>query len=708
VGAELGSGRYIDWGPMPLSDPTTSPTRHVLAGGGEMGGLMRGHDWSTSPLGDPAAWPQSLRSVVGLLLGSEFPMFVAWGPKLGFLYNDAYAQILGAKHPRALGIPFFDIWSEIWDDISPLIDAAMAGEATYRENLPLLMNRKGYDEQTWFTFSYSPVRDESGAVAGMFCAVKETTGQVLAERRLIEERERQRLMLQQMPGFAALLFGPEHRYEYVNDAYREIAGERDFIGRSVREVFPELEGQGYYERLDRVYATGEAFAARAIPLRLNRADGDRFIDMIYEPIREDGEAVTGIFVGGYDVTERVLIEAVLRERETRLKELNETLEARVAERTAELESASEQLRQSQKLESMGQLTGGVAHDLNNLLTPIMGALDLLRWGGLGSEREQRMIDGALQSAERAKVLVHRLLAFARRQPLQPVAVDVAGLVAGMVDLIASTSGPRTRVEVDVPPALPPAKADLNQLELAILNLAVNARDAMPDGGTLTIAARLETVHPGQGAKLAPGDYVRLSVADTGSGMDEATLKRAVEPFFSTKGIGQGTGLGLSMAHGLASQLGGALAISSKRGLGTVVNLWLPVSGDPVIVHARGAAAPGLAVVGTALVIDDEALVRASTANMLADIGYEVIEAVSAEAALTLMAGGLRPDLIVTDHLMPGVSGADLARRLRDEDSGIPVLIVSGYADVEGIAPDLPRLTKPFLRAELAAALADLT
>jgi signal transduction histidine kinase/CheY-like chemotaxis protein len=690
---------------MPQRDASIDPHSEFLAGGGATGALMREHDWSDSPLGAPSTWPQSLRSVVGLLLGSQFPMFVAWGPELGFLYNDAYAEILGAKHPRALGIRFQDIWSEIWADIWPLIEAAMAGEATYCENLPLLMNRKGYDEQTWFTFSYSPVRDESGAVAGMFCAVKETTGQVLAERRLTEERERQRLMLQQMPGFAAMLAGPEHRYEYVNDAYREIAGDREFTGRSVREVFPELTGQNFFELLDHVYATGETFAARAMPLRLEGADGERFIDLIYEPIRDAG-AVSGIFVGGYDVTERVLVEAALREGETRLRELNETLEARVAARTAELEATNEQLRQSQKLDSMGQLTGGVAHDLNNLLTPIMGSLDLLRRGGMGGEREQRMIDAALQSAERARVLVQRLLAFARRQPLQAVAVDVASLVGGLENLIASTSGPRTRVEVDLAPDLPPAKADPNQLELAILNLAVNARDAMPEGGTLTISGRREAVGPHH-AMLTPGDYVRLSVADTGDGMDAATLERAVEPFFSTKGVGRGTGLGLSMAHGLASQLGGALTLASTPGLGTVVDLWLPVSSDAAKPKECGTVDPGIAITGTVLVVDDEDLVRTSTASMLEDIGFDVVEAASAEAALELLRDGLAPDLIVTDHLMPGVSGTELARKLRADGANVPVLVVSGYAEAEGIAPELPRLTKPFLTSDLTAALAGL-
>jgi signal transduction histidine kinase len=242
-----------------------------------------------------------------------------------------------------------------------------------------------------------------------------------------------------------------------------------------------------------------------------------------------------------------------------------------------LRDTQEALRQSQKMEAMGALTGGVAHDFNNLLTPIVGSLDLLQRKGLGSEREQRLIDGAMQSAERAKTLVQRLLAFARRQPLQTQAVDVRALIDGMGDLVASTSGPRVRVEIDLGEGLPAARADSNQVEMAVLNLAVNARDAMPEGGTLTISAK--SVHIGQSedSGLRPGRYVRLAVADTGLGMDEATLKRAVEPFFSTKGIGRGTGLGLSMVHGLASQLGGDLAITSKPGLGTCVELYLPAS-----------------------------------------------------------------------------------------------------------------------------------
>jgi nitrogen-specific signal transduction histidine kinase/CheY-like chemotaxis protein len=375
---------------------------------------------------------------------------------------------------------------------------------------------------------------------------------------------------------------------------------------------------------------------------------------------------------------------------------------------AELEAAQEALRQRQKMEAMGQLTGGVAHDFNNLLTPIVGALDMLQRKGLGNEREQRLIAGAMQSAERAKTLVQRLLAFARRQPLQPVPVDMAKLVVGMGDLVSSTTGPQIKVVVEAPAGLPPALADPNQLEMALLNLSVNARDAMPEGGTLRISASAETITAHHRSGLRPGAYVRLSVADTGAGMDEATLARAVEPFFSTKGVGKGTGLGLSMVHGLASQLGGALTIQSRPGLGTNVELWLPQSSAaPDGAESTEEASKTLPLRGTALLVDDEELVRLSAADMLNDLGYAVIEAASAEEAMRLIEKGERFDLLVTDHLMPGMNGTDLARAVRTANPGLPVLLVSGYAENEGVEAGLPRLTKPFRKDELASSLAQL-
>ncbi len=376
-------------------------------------------------------------------------------------------------------------------------------------------------------------------------------------------------------------------------------------------------------------------------------------------------------------------------------------------REAELEVAHEALRQSQKMEAMGQLTGGVAHDFNNLLTPIVGALDMLQRRGVGGEREQRLIAGAAQSAERAKVLVQRLLAFARRQPLQPVAVDTVKLVRNMADLVSSTTGPQIKVVVEAMSALPMARAEPNQLEMALLNLAVNARDAMPDGGTLRISVAADMVCPGTDPALRTGKYIRLSVADTGCGMDDATVARAIEPFFSTKGVGKGTGLGLSMVHGLASQLGGALKIKSRLGVGTNVELWLPQTEAAPEASTATHDVETAPNSGVALVVDDEEFVRLSTADMLLDLGYQIIEAASAEEALRVMGKAAHVDLVVTDHLMPGMSGTDLARRIRDRNPDLPVLIVSGYAEVDGIASDLPRLTKPFRKDELATSLATL-
>ena len=380
----------------------------------------------------------------------------------------------------------------------------------------------------------------------------------------------------------------------------------------------------------------------------------------------------------------------------------------VTERAAEqrrLAEAEEQLRQTQKVEALGQLTGGVAHDFNNLLTPIIGSLDLLTRKGVGDDRERRLIAGALQSAERARMLVQRLLAFARRQPLQPKPIDVRALVTGMGELVASTTGPQVQVFVEASDDLPPARADYNQVEMALLNLSVNARDAMPDGGTLRISAEQRVIEDGD-PTLRPGQYVMISVADTGVGMDTATLERAVEPFFATKGIGKGTGLGLSMVHGLAEQLGGGIRIFSRPGLGTNVELWLPTAGEDAVapVEAEPTATAPPRTKGRALLVDDERNVRATTADMLEEIGFAVTEAESAEQALDLLRTDTRFDVLVSDHLMPGMHGTQLIGIARTMYPGLRCLVISGYADVDGIAPDLPRLTKPFRSDELASAL----
>jgi PAS domain S-box-containing protein len=375
---------------------------------------------------------------------------------------------------------------------------------------------------------------------------------------------------------------------------------------------------------------------------------------------------------------------------------------------AMLAQAQEALLQSQKLEAMGQLTGGVAHDFNNLLTPIIGSLDMLQRRGIGGKREQRLIHGAYQSAERARILVHRLLAFARRQPLRSVPTDIAALVRDIADLISSTTGPQVTVVLCIENQLPPAFADPHQLEMALLNLSVNARDAMDGAGTITISATHQIIHADEIPLLDPGGYIKLTVADTGAGMDEATRARAVEPFFSTKGIGKGTGLGLSMAHGLACQLGGALTIVSAPGEGAAITMWLPEAEHPALETALPERAQQANLrAGNALLVDDEEFIRVSTADMLTELGFQVHEAASAEAALLAIEAGYRPDILITDHLMPGMTGVQLAQRVRAHQPETKVLIVSGFAEAEGIDPSLPRLTKPFLQSDLAAAMADL-
>lgn len=411
--------------------------------------------------------------------------------------------------------------------------------------------------------------------------------------------------------------------------------------------------------------------------------------------------------------EIALLEALARAASTALENgrlfasleaLNEQLERRVRERTAELERSQDSLRQVQKLDMLGQLTGHVAHDFNNLLMPIVGGLDLILSGKRTPESIERHATIAMQAAESAQTLVQRLLTFARRQPLTAKAVDLPDLLGGMGALLASTLGPRIALSVDLQPLLPPVRADAHQLEVALLNLAVNGRDAMPDGGALSI--RAEARQSRLPSALAPGRYVCLTVSDTGAGMTPAVRAAAMEPFFTTKPSGHGTGLGLSMVHGLAAQLGGTVEIDSVVGQGTSVRLWLPVERapaerpDPPVVE-EGAKARS----GRVLLVDDNDLVRNSTREMLVEMGYEVVDTDRAERALGMIESGDRPDILITDHIMPGMTGVELALRLRADHPHIALLIISGYEGVDLIAPDITRLSKPFRQNHLQACIA---
>ncbi|QRE75695.1 MHYT domain-containing protein [Methylobacterium aquaticum] len=488
--------------------------------------------------------------------------------------------------------------------------------------------------------------------------------------------ERYRLLLQSVTDYAIFMLDRDGVVANWN------AGARRIKGYAAEEIVGTHFSRFYTEE-DR--AAGEPAQALAIAAGSGkfeaegwrvRRDGSRFwASTVIDPIvGEDGRLV-GFAKVTRDITERKAAQEALVQ-------------------------AQGALAQAQKMEAVGQLTGGVAHDFNNLLMAVLGSLELLRKRLPDDPRLLRLLDNAVQGAERGAALTQRMLAFARRQELKPEAVDLAHLVRDMTDLLQRSIGPAVRIETRFPAGLPPALVDAHQLELALLNLVVNARDAMPEGGTVTIAART-------GEAGAGGPELCLSVADTGTGMDEATLARAQEPFFTTKGVGRGTGLGLSMVHGLAAQSQGRLSLRSRPGAGTTAEIWLPVaapdSAMPVPVEAPTRRAPARPVPAqVVLVVDDDPLVLENTAAMLEDLGHRVIEARSGREALDLMRRARTLDLVLTDHAMPEMTGLQLAARLAAERPGLRLILATGYAD---LGPDeaagLPRLAKPYDQATLA-------
>ncbi len=1042
--------------------------------------LISNHDWSSSPLGVPEGWPQPLKTLVELMLASNQAMFVAWGPERTLLYNDAYAEILASKHPAALGCDFLDAWKEIRADLLPIVEQAYSGTPVHMDDIELLMLRKGYPEETHFSFSYTPVRGETGHIAGFFCACVEITEQVLAERRQVAERDRLNRMFSQAPGFRALLEGPEHRFVLTNPAYQQLVGHRDVLGKTVAETLEDAVAQGYLDLLDQVFSSNKAFAATGAKYALQLSPGgpieERFVDFVYQPVTDAEGTVTGIFVDGVDVTDRILnerrqtfrlcfeerlrtlvepgeiiqaavemlgqhlgadrvgyseiiddaivrttgsytvdgmlpltddypiddfgperieqqrrgiivvaddvqadpksadpiwaaittrgvvsiplvrggkfvaslyvntrearswssddvfliqevanriwdagerarAEAALRESEAqfrlmadsvpqivwitdaegrvefmnkqwfdyvgqpdlpitanavaethihpddqaattvafadalqagstflvehrirsakgqyrwflvrgephrdplsgqilrwfgssvdihdrrlaeaKLRELNQTLEQRVAERTAErdrtwvlsndllavagfdgmlkginpawtrilgfpeetllttpfpqlihpddlpaasaivqamqqgqttqdfvdrLRTASgdyrtiawtavpegdvfyaigrditdrqemeEQLHQAQKMEAVGQLTGGLAHDFNNILAGISGSLELMQTrlaqGRIGDI--DRYLNGAMGAARRAAGLTQRLLAFSRRQTLDPRPADLNQIVSGMQDLVARSVGPTIAVETVLAGGLWTAFVDVGQLESALLNLCINARDAMPDGGKLTIetANRWLDARAAKERGVAPGQYISMCVSDTGTGIPPDVLERVFDPFFTTKPIGQGTGLGLSMVHGFAGQSNGAVRIYSEVGKGTMVCIYLPRHTGATSSDEESDAqdvAPPAAEHETILVVDDEPLVRMVAVEVLEELGYRVLEAEDGPSALKILQTSQRIDLLVTDVGLPGgMNGRQLADAIRGTRPGLQVLFITGYAE----------------------------
>jgi PAS domain S-box-containing protein len=930
-----------------------------LKGSGEMAGLIRAFEWSGTALGPIEGWPQSLKTTTGILLLSPVPIVLLWGREGYMIYNDAYSVFADGRHPAILGSEVRDGWEEVAEFNDHVMKVVLAGGTLSYRDQPLTLNRNGAPEPAWLNLDYSPVLGERGEPEGVIAIVVETTERVLGEQRTAAELERQLHLVQQMPGFVGILRGPNHVYEYVNDAYTAMSGPRNFLGRPVREVFPELADQGFFQLLDNVYATGVRYVARGVPISLEGETQARFIDLLYEPIRDEQDRISGIFVGGYDASEIYRSAAALKQSEARLRlvvesatdhailtiavdatitswsagaqslfgwkaeeivgqsfarlfdvnhddadahlralaaaqhgsssderwhirkdgrrifmnvslhplrsadlgaqpeflmiardetarrrtddalrSLMQALETRIAQRTYELHESmnfarlalsavggvgvwtydpasdqfscdaavaklydidagqaeeglprpaffqhvhpddaeavartlagvlvtgspleleyrlchrdgslhwvlsrghtsfdesgratrlvgvgvdmtkqrllEEQFRQSQKMEAVGQLTGGLAHDFNNLLTGISGSLELLQarlaQGNLaGSERYVTAAQGA---ARRAAALTHRLLAFSRRQTLDPKPTDVNRLVQDMEELIRRTVGPEITMEVVGAAGLWSTYVDSNQLENALLNLCINARDAMPHGGRLTIETANKWLDERAASErdMKAGQYVSLCVTDTGTGMTPEVISRAFDPFFTTKPMGEGTGLGLSMIYGFVRQSGGQVRIYSELGEGTTMCIYLPRADagpqDPVPTSLddepefRGSGQ-------VVLVVDDEPTVRMLIRDVLEETGYAAIEAGDGPSSMSILRSTARIDLLITDVGLPGgMNGRQIADAARVFRRDLKVLFITGYAENAVIGNGhlergMQILTKPFAIDALA-------
>jgi PAS domain S-box-containing protein len=807
-----------------------------LAGGGEMGERMRSHDWQATVLGDPGEWPQGLKTTLRVILTTRHPAFIFWGPLLICFYNDAYRQSLGPeKHPGALGAPGREVWPEIWSIIGPQIDQVMhGGAATWHENQLVPIVRFGAIQDVYWTYSFGPIDEPTApdAIGGVLVLCTETTQQVLTEKRLAADRQRLAQLFEQAPTFMAVLRGPQHVFELANPGYLRLVGHRPLVGRSMAEALPDAVAQGYLSLLDRVFQSGEPFTGTRAKYTVQSSASaqavDRYVDFVYQPIKDADGTVSGIFVQGADVTPWVLAESALRAKEAQLEEANAALEKIIAERTSQLVSREtllhtmyenstechavlreladgqfcyeevnpatlrlyglsrdavvghttdeifglradeinghlraclasdvpyhyeraqgagtveavavavpaadgrrvvvtardvtqrrrleQELRQSQKMEAVGQLTGGLAHDFNNLLAAIGGSLEVLRLllkQGRVEEFDRYLIS-ASGAVKRAAALTHRLLAFARRQTLDARPTDLNRLVADMEDLVRRTVGPAIALEVVGAAGLWSTLVDPNQLESALLNLCINARDAMPDGGRLTIetANRWLDELAAREREVPPGQYLALCVSDTGTGMTAEVIARAFDPFFTTKPLGQGTGLGLSMVYGFARQSGGQVRIYSEVGRGTTVCIYLPRHRADAQVPAPGPELPptGPAPQGmTVLLVDDEPTVRMVAQQVLREHGYLTIEAQDGVQAMRILESPQRIDLLVTDVGLPGgINGRQLADAGRSLRRGLKVLFITGYAENAVIGhghlePGFHVMTKPFELAEL--------
>ncbi|WP_370173243.1 hybrid sensor histidine kinase/response regulator [Sphingobium abikonense] len=530
----------------------------------------------------------------------------------------------------------------------------------------------------WANVVIDPIRDTDGRLLGFAKITRDLTERRAADEALRKSEERFRLLVESVSDYAIYMLDPVGTITSWNSGAERAKGyaAEEILGKNFALFYSEEDRiAGLPSRALSSAQRDGRFESEGWRIR---KDGSRFwANAVIDTIRDSAGEVIGYAKVTRDLTER-----------------RESQQA--------LEDARAAIMQAQKMDAIGKLTGGVAHDFNNLLAVIVGSLELAKMRLAKGGDIERFLDNAMAAADRGASLTQRMLAFARRQELKLQSVDCVALVQGMADMLQSSVGPGIDIESLFPKSLVPAYADPGQLEMALLNLVVNARDAMPDGGRITISGSEMLTAQGAVPGLASGTYVKLSVIDEGEGMDSATLERAREPFFTTKGVGKGTGLGLSMVHGFVEQCGGALTIDSSVGVGTTVSLWLPVSQEA---ETREADISGHSVVQTQsplviLAVDDDDLVLTNTAGMLEDLGHTVFRAGSAADALRMLDQS-RIDMVVTDHAMPGMTGAQLADAIEQAHPGLPVIIITGFAELPPHSSSRPRLDKPFRQAELA-------
>ncbi|WP_394781479.1 response regulator, partial [Undibacterium sp.] len=708
-----------------------------------LGELTRAHGWQHTPLGDPHTWPESLKTTLRLLLTSNHPMFIWWGPDLIQFYNDAYRQTMGPeRHPSALGQPGRECWAEIWDIIGPQIDYVMAGQgATWHVDQLVPVTRHGKRDDVWWTYGYSPIADESG-VRGVLVVCNDVTAEHNAREALSElntqlaeqihereeaqtalkvligtleervstrtqEEQQLRSMFEQAPAFISFLKGPYHVFDMVNSAYYQLVGHRNLIGRPIRQALPEVEGQGFFELLDQVYASGLAFVGRDMPVSLQKVPvGDpetAYVDLVYQPIFSEAGDVIGIFALGNDVTAQ-------KTAQDQVSIYQQQLEKMVADGATALEETRSALRQATKLEAIGKLTGGVAHDFNNILQVISGNLQLLASNVKGDAEAQKRLATAGQAVARGAKLSSQLLSFARRQPLQPIVLNLGRTLGKMDDMLRRSLGEAVEIEMAVGGGLWHTLADPNQLENVILNVAINARDAMNGEGKLTIELAntfLDQQYTARYEDVVPGEYVMIAVSDTGAGMSPEVQEHAFDPFFTTKPEGEGTGLGLSMAYGFAKQSAGHINIYSELNHGTTIRLYLPRAHAEETRLPAPLSGPVRGGSETILVVEDDVSVQTTVVDMLRQLGYQVLKANDAQSALTIIKSGIAIDLLFTDVVMPGpMRSTELARLAKLHSPRLEILFTSGYAQnaiVHGgrLDPGVDLISKPYRREDLA-------